>query len=64
LASEMWEALTDEEQMEYKEKWSKLKADWQTDVAEWEERNANNPKMTELKANKKMMETAKKEHFF
>ena len=42
----MCQAFTEEERMEYKEKWRKLKADWQTDVAEWEERNANNPKMT------------------
>jgi len=60
-ALEMWEALTEEERMEYKAKWSKLKADWQTDVAEWEERNTDNPKMTELKTNKKILETAKKD---
>jgi len=60
-ASEMWEALTEEEQMEYKAKWNKLNADWKTDVAVWEERNADNPKMTELKVNNKMFETAKKE---
>ena len=57
----MWEALTEEEQMEYKAKGNKLNADWKTDVAVWEERNADNPKMTELKANKKMFVTAKKE---
>jgi len=61
IASEMWKALTEEEGMEYKAKWSKLKADWQTDVAEWEERNTDNPKMTELKTNKKILETAKKD---
>jgi len=64
MASEMWEALTEEEQMEYKDKWSKLHADWQTDVAEWEERNADNPKMTELKGYKKMLETANKQRSF
>merc|ERR1711934_873716 len=64
IASEMWDALTEEEQMEYKEKWSKLNADWQTDVAEWEKRNADNPKMTELKGYKKMLETAKKRRSF
>merc|ERR1712037_192723 len=64
MASEMWEALTEEEQMEYNDKWSKLNAVWQTDVAEWEERNANNPKMTELKGYKKMLETANKQRSF
>merc|ERR1712210_303839 len=59
IVSEMWEALTEEEQMEYKDKWSKIKADWQTDLAEWEERNAHSPKMTELKGYKKMLDTAK-----
>ena len=60
----MWEALTEEEQMEYKDKWSKLNADWQTDVAEWEERNADNPKMTELRGHKEMLETSKKARSF
>ena len=60
MASEMWEALTEEERMEYKAKWRKLKADWQTDVALWEEGNADNPKMTELKAYKEMLETSMK----
>merc|ERR1712037_973041 len=64
IVSEMWEALTEEEQMEYNDKWSKLNAVWQTDVAEWEERNANNPKMTELKGYKKMLETANKQRSF
>merc|ERR1712037_387649 len=59
IGSEMWQALTEEEQMEYKAKWSKLKADWKTDVAEWEERNADNPMMTELRGQKEMLETAK-----
>merc|ERR1712037_1092465 len=63
IALEMWEALTEEERMKYKAKWSKLKANWQTDVAKWEERNADNPKMTELKTNKKIVETAKKRWF-
>ena len=56
--------MTEEDQMEYKSKWSKLKADWQTDVAEWEKRNADNPKMTELKAQKKILEIAKKQGSF
>merc|ERR1712037_430966 len=64
IASGMWEALTEEEQMEYKDKWSKLNADWQTDVAEWEERNAYSPKMTELRGYKKMLETSKKARSF
>merc|ERR1712037_282885 len=64
MASEMWDALTEEEQMEYKDKWSKIKADWQTDVAEWEERNAYSPKMTELRGYKKMLETANKQRSF
>ena len=59
VASEMWQALTEEERKEYKAKWHKLKAEWQTDVVEWEERNADNPKMMELKAYKVMLETAK-----
>merc|ERR1712008_103392 len=59
IASEMWEALTEEEQMEYKAKWSKLNTDWKTDVAEWEERNADNPKMIELRGHKEMLETSK-----
>ena len=59
----MWEALTEVERMKYKAKCSKLKANWQTDVAKWEERNADNPKMTELKTNKKIVETAKKRWF-
>ena len=37
-----------------------LKADFLTNVAEWEEEIAENPKMTELKAYKNMLETAKK----
>merc|ERR1712037_437139 len=64
IASAMFEALTEEEQMEYKEKWRKLKADWQTDVAEWDERNAYSPKMTELRGYKEMLETAKKQRSF
>jgi len=64
IASEMWQALTEEEQMEYKAKWCKLKADWKRDVLEWEERNADNPKMTELKAQKKIFEIAKKQGSF
>jgi len=64
MASEMWQALTEEEQMEYNDKLGKLKADWQTDVAEWEERNAYSPKMTELKGYKEMLETAKKQRLF
>merc|ERR1712150_29176 len=59
-ASEMWQALTEEERSEYKAEWSKMKADFQTNVAKWEEKNAQNPKMTELKAYKDMLETAKK----
>ena len=59
-ASEMWQALTEEDQIAYKAKWNKIKADFQTDVAEWEEKNADNPKMTELKAYKNMLETANK----
>ena len=39
----------------------KLKADWQNDVTEWEEKNADNPKMTELKAYKMMLDRAKKQ---
>ena len=64
IASEMWQALTEEERMEYKAKLSKLNADWQTYVAEWEERNKDNPKMTELKAYKMLLETAKKQGSF
>jgi len=60
IASEMWQALTEEEQTEYKAKWSKLYADWKTDAAEWEVRNADNPKMIELRDHKEMLETAKK----
>ena len=64
VASEMWQALTEEERKEYKAKWHKLKAEWQTDVVEWEERNADNPKMMELKAYKVMLETANKRESF
>ena len=53
--------MTEEERLEYKAKRSKLKADWQNDVAEWEVRNADNPKMTELKAYKMMLDRAKKQ---
>ena len=59
--SDIWHALTEEERMSYKFKWSKLKADWQTDVDEWEKRNADNPKMTELRAYKTMLDTGKKQ---
>ena len=61
IASEMWQALTEEERTEYKAKWSKLNSDWQTDVAEWEERNKDNPKMAELKAYKMLLESGKKQ---
>ena len=57
-SGEMWQDFTEEEQMEYKAKWSKLTADWKRDVLEWEERNADNPKMIELKANKIILKTA------
>ena len=58
--SKMWQALTAEERIKYKAEWSKMKADFQTNVAEWEEKNAENPRMTELKAYKNMLETANK----
>ena len=61
IITELWKALTEEERMEYKAKWSKLRADWQIDVAQWEERNGDNPKMTDLKARKMMLEMTKKE---
>ena len=61
IASGMWRALTEEERTEYKAKWSKLNSDWQNDVSEWEERNRDNPKMTELKAYKIMLDRAKKQ---
>ena len=61
----MWHALTEEEQMEYKARWGKLKLDWQREVARWEEENADNPKMAELRAYKDMLKTARKRrHLF
>lgn len=54
----MWQALSEEERMEYKAKWSKIKAKWQIEVAEWERRYTYNPKMAELKAYKTMLQTA------
>jgi len=56
----MWQALSEEERMEYKDKWSKIKAKWQIEVAEWERRYTDNPKMAELKAYKMMLQTAPK----
>ena len=55
----MWKALSEEERMVYKEKWNKLRADWVREVAEIERNNADNPKMSELKAYRKMLKTAK-----
>ena len=52
---ELWRELPEDERMMYKDRWSKLKADWETDVAEWEELNKDNPKMMELKAYKMML---------
>ena len=64
MSGKRWNALTEAQKMEYKAKWNKLKANWTTEVAVWEEKNADTPKMTELKALKKMLETAKKEGTF
>ena len=58
-ASKMWQAMGDEQRLEYQSKWSKLKAEWQTDVAKWEEKSKDNPKMAELKAYKGMLKRAK-----
>ena len=59
--SAMWQALAEEGKNEYKARCRKLKADWQQEVAEWEARNANNPKMTELRAYKIMLQTSMKD---
>ena len=56
-ASVMWQALSEEEKMDYTAKWNKLKADWEREVAEWERRYADNPKLTELKAYRQMLKT-------
>ena len=56
-ASVMWQALSEEEKMDYTAKWNNLKADWEREVAEWERRYADNPKLTELKAYRQMLKT-------
>ena len=59
FVSKMWHAQSDKQRLEYKSRWSKLKAKWKNDVAKWEERNKDNPKMTELKAYQVLLESAK-----
>ena len=59
FVSKMWHAQSDKQRLEYKSRWSKLKAEWKSDVAKWEERNKDNPKMTELKAYQVLLESAK-----
>ena len=51
----MWQALDEEGKTEYRERWHKLKFDWQQEVAKWEARNTDNPKMTELRTYKNML---------
>ena len=51
----MWQALDEEGKTEYRERWHKLKSDWQQEVARWEAKNTDNPKMTELRTYKNML---------
>ena len=59
-AASMWHALDEEGKTEYNTKFYKFKADWQQEVDKWEARNADNPKMTELRAYKSMLHPYKK----
>ena len=62
--SAMWRALDEGVKTEYKARCHKLRCDWQQEVAEWEARNANSSKMTELRTYKNMMFPSKKQKTF
>ena len=59
-ASVMWQALSEDKKMDYIARWNMLKADWVKEVAEWERKYADDPKMTELKAYRAMLKTVKR----
>merc|ERR1719150_1579239 len=44
-AAVSWKAMSDEEKAVYKRRWEELKSKWQEDMAEWELKNADSPKM-------------------
>merc|ERR1719291_1521888 len=54
-----WKAMSEEEKAVYKRRWEELKSKWQEDVAEWELKNADTPKMTELKAAVRILKSQK-----
>ena len=54
-ASALWQTLDQEGKTEYSARYHKLNADWRREVAKWEARNADNPKMTELQTYKNML---------
>ena len=56
-AGKSWKALSEEEKAVYKRRYEELKSKWQEDVAEWELKNADTPKMTELKAAVKILKS-------
>ena len=57
-ASILWQALSEEERIDYRAKWNSQRADWAKEVAECERINADNPKMAELKAYREMWRAA------
>jgi len=60
----MWQALDEEGKTEYKQKFHKLKSDWQLEVAKWEAKNTDDPKMTELRTYMNMLHPHKKQKIF
>ena len=61
-AAMSWKAVSEEEKAVYKRRWEEFKSKWQEDVAEWELKNADSPKMTELKAAVRILKSQKEYH--
>ena len=58
-AATSWKAMSDEEKAVYKRRWEELKSKWQEDMAEWELKNADSPKMSEWKAVVRILKSQK-----